>query len=90
MPFNFYDDIALTNGSYAVIYITPKQVIAGKLLDFGAEWVHTFTELEAQDKGSTNLEFGGTGLVSGSVGCFVTIPTDQKQWRIECVNTVRF
>ena len=90
LPFNFYDDIALTNGSYAVIYITPKPVVAGKLLDFGAEWVHTFTELEAQDKGSANLDFGKTGLVSGSVGCSVTVPPDQKQWRIECVNTVRF
>ena len=48
LAFNFYDDIASMNYSYAVAYVTPKSDMRGQWLDYGAEWTHTFTGPETQ------------------------------------------
>lgn len=90
LAFNFSDAAAGTNTSYAVTYVTPKSGTQGQWLDFGADWVHTYLEEDTQSSFSTSLNFGGTGGVTGSIGCTVTVSTNQYDWSLADTNAVQF
>ncbi len=89
LAFNFYDDIAFTNYSYSAVYVTPKSGTSGQWLDYGADFVHTYTEYEVSGTFTTSLKFGGTGLVGGSIGCSVTVSPNHVEWSIADLNAVR-
>lgn len=88
LVYNFYDEIAGTNYSYASVIVTPKSGTSGDDLNFGVDWTHTYTEQDIQTTVSTQLGFGGDGLINGSIGCSVTVSSNQMSWGLSDTNAI--
>ena len=79
LVFNFYDKIASTNVSYATVEV--KRTSSSRL-DYGATWIHSYTETNVNVSLNPGISFGGVGLVSGSVGVSINFSSNEKTWSL--------
>ncbi|MBP1906487.1 hypothetical protein J2Z32_003149 [Paenibacillus turicensis] len=84
--FNAYDSkMASGVDFYVAAYVTKKN---NTNIDFGADWTHTYSTKSTSSSGSAKVDFGGNGIVGGSIGYTVTTSTNESSWQISDVNTI--
>lgn len=64
---------------YCSTYVTPKG--SGLDIDFGADWVHTYTYQSTSTTYATSLSFGGDSGISGSIGCSINVTNAETYWQ---------
>jgi hypothetical protein len=86
--FNFYDRISGSNQGYGVVYVTPKR--SGVWIDYGAEWIHTYTTKSISYTPTLEFSYGGAGKVEGSLGVSWTVSSVEAMWQRADVNSFKW
>ena len=86
--FNFYDRTSGSNQGYGVVYVTPKS--SGVWIDYGAEWIHTYTTQNVSYTPSLGFTYSGSGGVGGSAGVSWTVSTVEESWQLADVNSFKW
>ncbi|MGP0584871.1 hypothetical protein [Paenibacillus timonensis] len=87
--FNAYDSkmyLNSINDYWVAVYVTPT-ASTGEIA-FGADWTHTYDIKSTSSTGQASINFGGTGIVGGSIGYSVTTTTTERSWEIADTNAI--
>lgn len=90
LVFNVFDkNIEVGKYYYATVVLAPK-VVDGNWYEVGAKYTHTFTTTQTSISLSNKIDYGGSGVVSGSIGYTVTINQIEQMWEKAADNAFKY